>query len=105
MGDKRHTGLWVRRTRLLNKLDRLVDSGRLTSAEAARLRAASNADEFDTVAQEISVRHARTDLDEAVAAGEMTEDEAPRRLEALQKGEHRRSRRGHVRRGRIRPDS
>jgi hypothetical protein len=95
----------MRRTRLLNKLDRLVDSGRLTSAEAARLRAASNANEFEAVAQEISVRHARGELDEAVAAGEMTQDEAARRLDALQKGEHRRSLRGHVRRGRIRPDS
>jgi hypothetical protein len=89
----------------LNKLDRLVDSGRLTSAEADRLRAASNADEFDVVAQEISIRHARRDLDEAVSAGEMTEDEADRRLEPLQKGEHGRSLRGHVLRGRIRPDS
>jgi hypothetical protein len=105
MGENRHAGLWMRRTRLLNKLDRLVDSGRLTSAEAARLRAASNADEFDAVAREISVRHARGDLDKAVAAGEITEDEADRRLEAVQKGEHRRSLRGHVRRGRIQPNS
>jgi hypothetical protein len=91
------TSLWGRRHGLLKQLDRLLASGRITSAEADRLRAATNRDEFDTAARGISVRHAQAQLDAAVEAGEMTEEEARNQLEVLRNGEHRRTFRGHSR--------
>jgi hypothetical protein len=92
------TSLWGRRDRLLRQLDRLLGSGRITSAEADRLREATNRDEFDAAARDISVRHARVQLDAAVEAGEMTEEEAHKQLDVLRSGEHRRTLRGHSRR-------
>jgi hypothetical protein len=92
------TSLWGTRDRLLRQLDRLLGSGRITSAEANRLRGATNRDEFDAAARDISVRHARVQLDAAVEAGEMTEEEAHKQLDVLRSGEHRRTLRGHSRR-------
>ena len=92
--------LWGKRNGLLEQLDRLLASGRITSAEANRLRQATNRDEFDAAARDISVRHAQAQLDAAVEAGEMTEEEARTQLEALRNGEHRRTLRGHSRRRR-----
>jgi hypothetical protein len=92
------TSLWGKRNGLLQQLDRLLASGRITSAEAVRLREATNRDEFDAAARDISVRHAQGQLDAAVEAGEMTEEEARIQLEVLRNGEHRRTLRGHSRR-------
>jgi hypothetical protein len=89
------TSLWGKRDGLLKQLDRLLASGRITSAEADRLREATNRDEFDSAARDISIRHAQTRLDAAVKAGEMTEEEAQNQLEVLRNGEHRRTLRGH----------
>ena len=89
------TSLWGKRHGLLKQLDRLLASGRITSAEADRLREATNREEFDAAAREISLRHAQTQLDAAVEANEMTEEEARNQLEVLRNGEHRRTLRGH----------
>ena len=92
------TSLWGKRHGLLKQLDRLLASGRITSAEADRLREATNRDEFDAAARDISVRHAQAQLDAAVKAGELTVEQAGRQLEVLRNGEHRRTLRGHSRR-------
>jgi hypothetical protein len=89
------TSLWGKRNGLLKQLDRLLASGRITNAEANRLRQATDRNEFDTAARDISVRHALAQLDAAVKAGEMTEEEARTQLEALRNGEHHRTLRGH----------
>ena len=92
------TSLWGKRNGLLKQLDRLLASGRLTTAEADRLREATNQDEFNAAARDISLRHAQAQLDAAVEAGELTKEEARIQLEALRSGEHRRTLRGHSRR-------
>jgi tape measure domain-containing protein len=92
------TSLWGKRHGLLRQLDRLLASGRITSAEADRLREATSRDEFDAAARDIGVRHAQAQLASAVEAGELTEEEARRQLEVLRDGEHRRTLRGHSRR-------
>jgi polyhydroxyalkanoate synthesis regulator phasin len=91
-----------RRRRLLEQLDSMVGSGRVTDEEAARLRAAHGAEEFDEVVRDISVRHARLRLDTAVEDGSLSQEEAARFIERLQAGEHPRSLRarlGALRRG------
>jgi hypothetical protein len=92
------TSLWRKRNGLLKQLDRLLGSGRITSAEADRLREATTRDEFDAAARAISIRHAQAQLEAAVEAGEMTEEEARQQLEVLRSGQHRRTLRGHSRR-------
>jgi hypothetical protein len=92
------TSLWGKRNGLLKQLDRLLASGRITSAEADRLREATNRDEFDAAARDVSIRHAQAQLDAAVKVGEMTEEEARTQLEVLRSGQHRRTLRGHSRR-------
>jgi hypothetical protein len=81
-----------RRTRLIQSLDRMVASGRVTEDEAARLRAAEgDAEAFDAAAREIRVRHATPKLVAAVQGGKMTQGEADTVLEQLRAGEHSRS--------------
>jgi len=58
------------RERLLEQLGRMVETGRVTETEAARLRAATDSDEFDDAARDIRVRHAGAHLDAAVEGGQ-----------------------------------
>ena len=83
--------------RLLKQLDKMVASGRVTGMEAARLRAASGSDEFDQAARDIRIRHAREHLNAAVEGGQMTQEEADAHVEGLQRGEHSKSLRAHLR--------
>src|SRR5262245_28223411 len=78
----------ARRRRLVNRLDTLVASERITEGEAARLRVTMNTGEFDDVIRAIRVRHARTELGGAVAEGRVSEQEADELLERLRNGEH-----------------
>lgn len=93
-GSKRHK-------RLLEQLDKMVESGRLTEQEAARLRAAPGPDEFENVLRDVRVRHAGTRLASAVGDGGMSQDEADGFLVRLKNGEHPRSLRAHL--GKLRP--
>jgi polyhydroxyalkanoate synthesis regulator phasin len=77
-----------RRDRLVERLDLMVESGRVTQSEADRLRAAAGQGEFDEVATGIRARHAGRKLDEAVEGGHMTREEADAYLERMKKGEH-----------------
>jgi polyhydroxyalkanoate synthesis regulator phasin len=94
--DRRHE-------RLLERVDHMVKSGRLTGQEAERLRAAAEPDEFDDVVRDIRVRHAGTSLDAAVEEGSMTEQEADAFLQRVESGEDPRSLRAQLRRLRPRP--
>lgn len=77
------------RQRLLAQLDRMVESGRVTEAEAAELRAAGDDHKrFDRAIRSIRQRHASPKLDAAVAADEMTADEASGHLTSLGDGTH-----------------
>lgn len=78
------------------RLDKMVASGRVTEAEAARLRAAVDTDQFDHAVRSIRVRHAAARLDAAVEGGQMTQGEAAGYLDRLNKGEHPRSLRTHL---------
>jgi len=93
-GNKRHK-------RLLEQLDKMVRSGRVTEQEAAALRATSSADAFEEVLQGIRVRHASARLASAVGDGSMSQGEADGFLLRLEKGEHPRSLRAHL--GKLRP--
>jgi hypothetical protein len=90
------------RARLIKQLDKMVESGRVTETEAARLRAAGDSDEFDDAARDIRVRHAGAHLTAAVEGGDMTQEEANAHLESLKDGEHPRSLRAHLRKLRAR---
>jgi polyhydroxyalkanoate synthesis regulator phasin len=70
-------------TKVPRRLNKLVESGRITAEEAERLRAGDT----DAVVG-IRVRHATARLDRAVEAGEMTKEQADRLLAQLQAGEH-----------------
>lgn len=89
-------GDWGKRERLVEHLDRLVASGRLTEGEAERLRTADDPDAFNAVLREIRVRHARATLEAAVDGGQMTRTEADEVLERMSRGEHGPSLRRHV---------
>jgi hypothetical protein len=85
------------RKRLLGQLDQMVKAGRVTETEAARLRAARNAGDFDETVREIRVRHAGAHLAEAIESGEMIQAEADAHLAGLRNGEHPRSLRARLR--------
>ena len=85
------------RERLLERLDHMVRSGQVTPEEATDLRAATNAEDYEVAVVRIRTRHARARLDAAVEAGQMTQAEANANLEELQKGEHPRGLRAHLR--------
>ena len=94
-----------RRHRLVERVGQMVRSGRLTEAEAERLRATEGQDEFDEAVRDIRVRHAGTSLGAAVDEGRLSQDEADGLLERLRGGEHSRSLRARVRRLRPSADS
>jgi hypothetical protein len=87
--------------RLLMRLDHMVESGRVTDDEAARLRAATGPQEIDHAVGAIRARHAGARLDAAVAGGDMSREEADGFLERLRNGEHPRGLRSHL--ARLRP--
>ncbi|MGI8775829.1 MAG: hypothetical protein ACR2LJ_00220 [Acidimicrobiales bacterium] len=82
--------------RLLERLDHMVESGRVTDDEAARLRAATGPQESEQAVGDIRLRHAGARLDAAVADGGMSREEADGFLERLRNGEHPRGLRSHL---------
>jgi len=77
-----------RRKRLLERADQMAKSGRLTDAEAERMRSADKPDEVDEVIRSMRVRHAGAKLGAAVEDGSITPEEADGFLDRLRKGEH-----------------
>jgi hypothetical protein len=86
------------RDRLLGRLDKMLDAGRVTEEEARRLRVAADSEDFDEAVREIRLRHAAERLDEALDDGRITPEEAATFRERLKNGEDPRFLRG-LRRG------
>jgi hypothetical protein len=78
----------MREERILEQLDKMIASGQVTEDEAAALRAAAGTDEFERAVGAIQARHAGEHMDRAVAAGDMTPEEASVYTERLQSGDH-----------------
>ena len=74
--------------RILEQLDKMVESGQLTVDEAARLRAAAGTPDFDTAMAAVRARHAEERMVPAVASGEMTQRDADAYLDRIRAGEH-----------------
>jgi hypothetical protein len=85
------------RKRLLERLDHMIDTGQVTAEEATEIRAATNAEDHAAAVVKIRTRHARARLDAAVEAGQMTEVEANASMEQIERGQHPRSLRSHLR--------
>ncbi len=83
--------------RILERLDRMVASGRITPDEAAQLRAAAGTAEFDAAMASIRARHAQAHTDAAVAAGTMSPEDAASSLERVRGGDHSADLRRHIR--------
>lgn len=86
----------ARLERLVEQADKMVESGRLTAEEAARLKAAPDPGRAEAVLRVIRARHAAERLDVAVAEGAMTRAEADEVLERVRGGEHSRNLRSHL---------
>ena len=84
--------------RLLQRLDKMLETGRVRVEEAERLRSAADTEDFDEAVREIRLRHATERLDEALDDGRITPEEAATILERLRNGEDPRFLRG-LRRG------
>jgi hypothetical protein len=84
------------RTRLLERLEHMVESGQVTAEEAGRLRTADTDAEFEAATVAIRTRHAGASMRAAVEAGQMTQAEADANLERIRNGEHPRGLRAHV---------
>jgi hypothetical protein len=93
MGEPDHDGL-------LRRLDHMVEKGRVTEAEAAALRAAQSPSEVEAAICAIRLRHAAPKLAQAVDDGTLSEEDASSLRERLRNGEHSRTLRAHLRRGR-----
>ena len=83
--------------RIIERLDQMVSTGRITADEAMRLRAAAGTAEFDAVMASIRARHAEAHTDAAVAAGTMSPEDAADSLERVRRGEHSTDLRRHIR--------
>jgi hypothetical protein len=82
--------------RIIEQLEKMVASGRITPEEAARLRAAAGTSDFDSAMGEIRGRHARVHADAAVAAGRLSREEADATLDRVRDGEHTDELRAHI---------
>ncbi|HET9051704.1 MAG TPA: hypothetical protein VFO60_08365 [Candidatus Dormibacteraeota bacterium] len=96
-GPHSEPGERTQRDRVLARLDGMVAEGRVTAAEAARLREARDQEEFELAMGAVRARHAGSRLDGAVASGRMTPEEAGAWRERLREGEHPRELRGLLR--------
>jgi polyhydroxyalkanoate synthesis regulator phasin len=74
--------------RIMEQLDRMVASGRITEDEAGRLRAAERSAAFEEVVTGIRARHAQVHTDAAVAEGRMSQSEADGFVDRMRSGEH-----------------
>jgi len=87
---------WSKRDRLLEHLESMVASGRVTEPEAARLREARDPAAFGAVLRDIRVRHAEARFEDAVVDGRVDRGEADAVLDRMRRGEHTRSLRGYL---------
>jgi polyhydroxyalkanoate synthesis regulator phasin len=78
----------MQRERIIEQLDTMVESGRITPEEAARLRAAEGTADFDAAINDVRARHAGAHMEAAVADGGMSQEEADGLLARVRQGEH-----------------
>ena len=78
----------MKQDRIVEQVDKMVASGRITEEEAERLRATEGTADFDAAVGEIRARHASAHMGKAIAEGEMTQEEADSYVERLRGGEH-----------------
>jgi hypothetical protein len=78
----------MRQQRIMQQLDTMVASGRITEEEAEALRAAEGTSDFDAAVGAIRARHAGNQMEGAIASGDMSRAEADAYLERLRQGEH-----------------
>ena len=78
----------MKEERILQQLDKMVASGRITEDEATDLRAATGTEQFQRAVGAIQARHAGEHMESAIAAGEMTQAEADAYLDRLRRGDH-----------------
>jgi hypothetical protein len=83
--------------RIIERLGGMVATGRITTGEASRLRAAVGTADFEAVLATIRARHAQAHTDAAVAAGTMTAEDAEASLGRVRHGEHSSELRRHIR--------
>jgi polyhydroxyalkanoate synthesis regulator phasin len=87
----------VNEERIMEQLDRMVETGRITAAEAQRLRKTRGTAEFAAALNEVRARHAAVHLDRAVADNGMSTEEAGAYVERIRAGEHSRQLRSEIR--------
>jgi polyhydroxyalkanoate synthesis regulator phasin len=80
--------------RLIGRLDKMVQAGRLTEEDAERLRAAANSGQLDDAIREIQLKHARERVNTALENGRLGQEEARAIFDRLAKGEDPRFLRG-----------
>jgi polyhydroxyalkanoate synthesis regulator phasin len=95
----------MRQERIIKQVDRMVASGRITEEEAAHLRATEGTADFDAAVGAIRARHASAHIEEAVADGEMSPQEANEYLQRLRGGDHPKGLRARLRQHRPSPHS
>jgi polyhydroxyalkanoate synthesis regulator phasin len=78
----------MRPERIVEQVDKMVRSGRITPEEAERLRATEGTTDFEAAVAAIRARHAGAHMSSAVANGVMSQEEADGYVERLRKGEH-----------------
>src|SRR5262245_11888406 len=91
------------RDRVLHRVEKMLEAGRVTENEAARVREAAESQDLDEAVREISIRHATERVDEAVEDGGLTPEEAASIRTRLEAGEDPRNLGGSWRRRRSRP--
>ncbi|HEY6471776.1 MAG TPA: hypothetical protein VIY26_02715 [Acidimicrobiales bacterium] len=74
--------------RMIERLDAMVENGRITPEEATRLRASVGSEEFDHVVAAIRARHAGEHAAQSVRDGRMSQDDADGLLARVRQGEH-----------------
>jgi hypothetical protein len=78
----------MRQERIIERVDKMVKSVRITEEEAAQLRATEGTPDFDGAVGAIRARHAGAHMEAAVAEGEMSQEEADGYLVRLRSGDH-----------------
>jgi polyhydroxyalkanoate synthesis regulator phasin len=78
----------MKQNRIIEQIDKMVASGRITEEEATQLRATEGTAEFDAAVGAIRARHAGAHMESAVGKGELSQEEADGYLERLRNGEH-----------------
>ena len=94
----------MKQERIIEQVEKMVRSGRITEEEAQRLRATEGTADFDAAVGDIRARHAEAHMEGAIAQGEMSQQEADGYLVSLRDGEHPEGLRARLRKYRPRRD-